>query len=87
MGPSGHFTRMWTRCGRCELFKTGCHVFGTCCILGRDPCIKETLRDFHEWCQVTRHPRMFRGLTGCQWDLKFWGVTKCPAPLSVPQKT
>ena len=24
MGPSGHFTRMWTRYGRCELFGTGC---------------------------------------------------------------
>ena len=24
MGPSGHFTRMWTQCGRCELFGTVC---------------------------------------------------------------
>ena len=24
MGPSGHFTSMWTRCGRCELFGKGC---------------------------------------------------------------
>ena len=24
--------------------------------LGRAPCTKETLPDFHEWCSVTRHP-------------------------------
>ena len=55
MGPSGHFTRMWTRCGRCKLFETGC-------ILGRAPRTKETLPDFREWCRVTRHPRVFCGL-------------------------
>ena len=27
---------------------------------------KEILPDFHEWCRVTQHPRIFRGLTGCQ---------------------
>ena len=58
MGPSGHFTRMWTRCGRCELFGTGCHVIGTCCIFGRAPRTNETLPDFREWCRVTRHPRV-----------------------------
>ena len=45
------------------------------CILGRAPRIKENLLDFHEWCQVTRHPRIFRGLTGCQRDPGEWGVT------------
>ena len=34
--------------------------------LGRAPRTKETLPDFREWCWVTRHPRVFRGLTGCQ---------------------
>ena len=29
MGPSGHFTSMWTRCGHYKLFGTGCHVIGT----------------------------------------------------------
>ena len=29
---------------------TGCHVIGTCCILGRAPRTKETLPDFREWC-------------------------------------
>ena len=68
MGPSGHFTRMWIKCGHCELFGRGC-------ILGRAPRTMETLPDFHEWCRVTRHPRIFHGLTGCQWDPRFWGVT------------
>ena len=33
---------------------------------GRAPRTKETLPDFREWCRVTRHSRVFRGLTGCQ---------------------
>ena len=36
--------------------------------LGRAPHTKETLRDFREWCRVTRHPLVFHGLTGCQRD-------------------
>ena len=43
--------------------------------LGRAPRTKETLPDFHEWCRVTRHPQVFRGLTGCQRTPGFWGVT------------
>ena len=43
--------------------------------LGRAPCTNETLPDFHEWCRVTRHPRLFRRLTDCQRDPRFWGVT------------
>ena len=43
--------------------------------LGRAPCTKETLPDFREWCRVTRHPRVFRKLTGCQRTPGFWGVT------------
>ena len=43
--------------------------------LGRAPCAKEALPEFHEWCQVTRHPRVFRGLTGCQRTPGFWGAT------------
>ena len=41
------------------------------CTLGRAPRTKETLPDFHEWCRVTRHPRIFRGLTGCQQTPRF----------------
>ena len=34
--------------------------------LGRAPRTKETLPNFREWCRVTRHPRVFCRLTGCQ---------------------
>ena len=51
-------------------------IIGTGCTLGRAPCTKETLPDFCEWCRVTRHPRVFRGLTGCRRTPRFWGVTK-----------
>ena len=42
---------------------------------GRAPCTRETLPDFRESCRVTRHSRVFRGLTGCQRTPGFWGVT------------
>ena len=45
------------------------------CTLGRVPRTKENLSDFREWCRVTRHPRVFRKLTGCQRTSGFWGVT------------
>ena len=45
-------------------------LFGTSFIqvlyLGRALRIKETLHDFLKWRQVTRHPLVFRGLTGSQ---------------------
>ena len=44
--------------------------------LGRAPRTKEALPDFREWCRVTRHPRIFRRLTVCQRDSRFWGVTQ-----------
>ena len=43
--------------------------------LGRAPRTKETLPDFHEWRRVTRHPVVFRGLTGSQRTPRIWGVT------------
>ena len=43
--------------------------------MGRAPRTKETLPDFLKWRQVTRHPLIFRGLTGSQWTPGFWGVT------------
>ena len=49
------------------------------CTLGRAPRTKETLPDFRVWCQVTRHPRVFRRLTGCQRTPGKWGVTT-PTP-------
>ena len=42
--------------------------------LGRAPRTKETLPDFREKCRVTRHSRVFRGLTGSQRTPRFWGV-------------
>ena len=45
------------------------------CTLGRAPRKKETLPDFRKWCWVTRHSRVFRGLTGCQRTPRGWGVT------------
>ena len=43
--------------------------------LGRAPRTKETLPDFRKKCRVTRHSRVFRGLTGSQRTPGFWGVT------------
>ena len=34
--------------------------------LGRAPRTKESLPDFLKWCRVTRHPLVFRELTGSQ---------------------
>ena len=54
-------------------------LFVTCFMqvlyLGRAPRTKETLPDFREKCRVTRHSRVFRGLTGSQRTPGFWGVT------------
>ena len=44
--------------------------------LGRAPRTKETLLDFLKWRRVTRHPLVFRGLTGSQRTPGFWGVTQ-----------
>ena len=68
MGPSGHF---YFICGPgVVVMKIWDMLY-----LGRAPCTKETLPDFHEWCRVTRHPRLFHRLTGCQRDPREWGVT------------
>ena len=50
--------------------------------LGRAPRTKETLPDFHEWRRVTRHPLVFRKLTGSQrtprnWDVTAWYQSLC----------
>ena len=50
--------------------------------LGRAPRTKETLPDFRERCQVARHSRVFRGLTGSQQTPGFWGVTSMVAIVS-----
>ena len=43
--------------------------------MGRAPRTKETLPDFLKWRRVTRHPLVFRGLTGSQRTPGFRGVT------------
>ena len=43
------------------------------CTLGRAPCTKETLPDFHEWCRVTRHPRVFSQVDGLLMDPREMG--------------
>ena len=50
-------------------------MLGQVYTLGRAPRTKETLPDFRERCRVTRHSRVFRGLTGCQRTPRFWDVT------------
>ena len=54
-------------------------MFGTGYIqvlyLGRAPRTKETLPDFRKKCRVTRHSRVFRGLTGSQRTPGDRGVT------------
>ena len=45
------------------LFGTG---FMQVLYLGRAPRTKETQPDFLKWRRVTRHPLVFRGLTGSQ---------------------
>ena len=49
------------------------NLLGQVCTLGRAPRTKETLPDFREWCRVTRHSLVFRGLTGCQRDPRVLG--------------
>ena len=63
MGPRGCFYPYLYNCDYIGLLGTGfMQVFQ----LGRAPRTKETLSDFLKWCQVDRHPLVFRGLTGSQ---------------------
>ena len=73
MGPSG---RIGYILDYIALFGTGYAGFRQVLYLGRAPRTKETLPDFLKWRRVTRHPLVFRGLTGSQRTPEFWGVTK-----------
>ena len=44
--------------------------------MGRAPRTKKILPDFREECRVTRHSRVFHGLTVDQRTPRFWGITK-----------
>ena len=59
MGPSGRFTHVM-------IYWTIWHRFIQVLYLGRAPRTKETLPYFLKWRRVTRHPLVFRGLTGSQ---------------------
>ena len=54
--------------------------------LGRAPRTRETLPDFLKWRPVTRHPLVFRGLTGSQRTPGFWGVTEIKVATSSPKE-
>ena len=56
----------WIYIAYIGLFGTGICRFIQVLYLGRAPRTKETLPDFREKCRVTRHSRVFRGLTGSQ---------------------
>ena len=71
MGPSGHFYSILFICGPGVVVVKIWNML----YLGRAPRTKEALSDFHGWCRVTRHPRLFRRLTGSQRTPGFWGVT------------
>ena len=72
IGPRGRFYPYLYHCDYIGLLGTGfMQVFH----LGRAPRTKETLPDFLKWRRVTQHPLVFRGLTGSQRTLGFWGVT------------
>ena len=58
-------------CGPCVVIVNCWNMF---CTMDRAPRTKETLPDLREWYRITQHPRVFRGLTGCQRDPRFWGV-------------
>ena len=65
----------WIYIAYIGLFGTGICRFILVLYLGRAPRTKETLPDFRDKCRVTRHSRVFRGLTGSQRTPGFWGVT------------
>ena len=69
-GPKWPF---YSCCDYIGLFRTGfIHVL----YLGRALRTKEILPDFREICRVTRHSRVFCGLTGSQRTPGIRGVTK-----------
>ena len=68
MSPRGRFYPYLYHCDYIGLLGTG---FMQVLYLGRAPCTKETLSDFLKWHRVTRHPLIFRGLTGSQWTPEF----------------
>ena len=75
MGPSGRITHEIGYIAYIGLFGTGYAGFIQVLYLGRALRTKEILPNFLKWRRVTRHPLVFRGLTGSQRTPGFWGVT------------
>ena len=74
MGPRDRFYPYLYHCDYIGLLGTGfMQVFH----LGRAPRTKETLHDFLKWRRVTRHPLVFRGLTGSQRTPGFGASHEC----------
>ena len=72
MGPSGRFTHVGIIFDCLGQVNAG---FIQVLYLGRAFRTKETLPDFLKWRRVTRHPLVFRGLTGSQRTPGDRGVT------------
>ena len=49
------------------------NLLGQVCSLGRAPCTKETLPDFHEWCRVST---IILQVDGLSTNPRVWGVTQ-----------
>ena len=64
MGPRGRFYPYFYHCDYIGLLGTG---FMQVFYLVRASRTEETLPDFLKWHRVTRHPLVFRRLTGSQW--------------------
>ena len=73
--PKRHFYSCWDYIAFIGLLGTGICRCILVLYLGRAPRTKETLPDFLKWRRVTRHPLLFRGLTGSQRTPEFWRVT------------
>ena len=76
IGPKWSF---YSCCDYIGLLGTG---FMQVLYLGRAPRTKETLPNFLKWRRVTRHPLVFRGLTGSQRTPGF-GASQFSIPKSI----
>ena len=69
MGPSGHFYSHMNPVWSLLIVGTGFVPWVEL------PVQRRLCPVFREWCRVTRHPRVFRRLRGCQRTPENWGIT------------